>query len=159
MELIIIWIVSIIITTWIANKKKQGIAGFFCGMFFGPLGIVIALASSSKKISGNKKKNNINNRQSAEPDSSKNIYEIIQSDKSVKDDGKNKIEFPNEYTFSEYNFVLPEPGTKEFIKMRNDFLNKGSIIIKDLNKSEISHKNTSIWGSFKNISNNKRKIF
>jgi len=151
MELLIIYIASIIITTWISDKKGQGLAGFFCGMFFGPFGILIAIASSSKRISSDIKKNNINSRQSAESDSSENIHEIIQNDKLVKNDDKNKIEFLNEYPLSEEKFVFPEPETEEFIKMRNDFLNKGSSIIKDLNKSKVSHKNTSIWSSLKNI--------
>ena len=44
----IIWIISVIITTWIASNKGEGVTGFFAGCIFGPLGILIALASSGK---------------------------------------------------------------------------------------------------------------
>jgi hypothetical protein len=43
-----VWIISIIITCWIARKKGQGTLGFFLGCFWGPLGILFALGSSSK---------------------------------------------------------------------------------------------------------------
>ncbi len=44
-----IWIISILVTTWIANKKGQGLLGFFIGCLLGPIGILIALASSERK--------------------------------------------------------------------------------------------------------------
>lgn len=45
-----VWIISIIITCWIANEKGQGFIGFFLRCIFGPSEIITALASSSKCI-------------------------------------------------------------------------------------------------------------
>jgi hypothetical protein len=53
-EFWIFWICCIIITTWISSKKEQGTLGFFMGCIYGPLGIIIALASTTKKKKTNK---------------------------------------------------------------------------------------------------------
>jgi len=44
----LIWIISIFVTTWIAGKKGEGFLGFFVGCLLGPIGILIALASSGR---------------------------------------------------------------------------------------------------------------
>ena len=45
----LIWIMSIILTTFIASRKGEGVLGFIAGCLYGPLGILMALFSSGHK--------------------------------------------------------------------------------------------------------------
>lgn len=48
MEWVVLWLLSIIITTYIGAKKGNAVAAFFVGLFFGPLGIIFAALSGDK---------------------------------------------------------------------------------------------------------------
>ena len=50
MEIALIWLVCAAISASIGAKKGEGISGFFIGLFFGPLGILIALFSKGNRI-------------------------------------------------------------------------------------------------------------
>ena len=50
MDVVIILLFFAVITSLIGSRKGEGISGFFVGLIFGPLGIIIALYTQGNRI-------------------------------------------------------------------------------------------------------------